>query len=254
MAVDCNPRLYFPIFAARFIKTLIFMSLKKKIEKLIPKSILYRYNKWKTAQHVKNWEAEGSPHFTLEGKSHQEKPDGVIGVDLPATKEMKNKAIHGFRDQFGIKTFVETGTFLGDMVEEQKAHFDYLYSVELNEALWKKATQRFKSDEHIKLLCGDSGDVLHELVPQLDAPTLFWLDGHYSGGITAMGLLNTPIAKEMEAVAKSPYQHIVLVDDARYFNGEDDYPTINGLQEISNKLFPDYHFEVADDIVRIYPK
>jgi hypothetical protein len=229
------------------------MSLKKKIEKLIPKSILYRYTKWKTEQRVKDWKAEGSPHFTLEEKSHQEKPDGVIGIDLPATKEIKNKTIHGFRDKFGLDTFVETGTFLGDMVEEQKPHFKTLYSIELNEALWINAKKRFRNDEHIQLLCGDSGEVLHALVPTLKAPAIFWLDGHYSGGITAMGILTTPIIKELEAVAKSPFEHVVLIDDARFFNGEDDYPTVDFLQWLATKLFPTYGFEVSDDIVRIYP-
>lgn len=229
------------------------MSLKKKIESWLPKPILYHYTKWKTKRNVKAWEEAGSPHFTLEGKSHEENKEGVVGIDLPATKEIKNQVIHGFRDQFQAHIFVETGTFLGDMIEEQRSDFKKLYSVEVNEALWEKAKKRFEAYNHIELLCGDSGDILQKLLPQLEAKTVFWLDGHYSGGITGKGLLNTPIRKELQAIANSHYDHIVLIDDARYFNGQDDYPTIEALEELMQELFPTYHFEVKDDIVRAYP-
>ena len=39
-----------------------------------------------------------------------------------------------------------------------------------------------------------------ELVRQLDGPALFWLDGHYSGGDTAKGELDTPVSAELESI------------------------------------------------------
>jgi hypothetical protein len=229
------------------------MSFKKTLENLLPNWLLYQYTKYKTAKRVKDWEKAGSPHFTLEDKAYREKGEGMVGIDLPATRDMKNRAIAECRERYPASIFVETGTFLGDMIAEQAPNFERLYSIELNDALWKKAQARFVSQPHITLLCGDSAQVLRDLVPQLTAPAIFWLDGHYSGGITAKGLLHTPIMGELEAIASSTQPHRVLIDDARCFTGEEDYPTIEELQERCTQLFPDYKFSVADDIIRLCP-
>ena len=73
---------------------------------------------------------------------------------------------------------------------------------------------------------GDSGEILPELLNNINEPILFWLDGHYSAGNTSKGSLNTPIIKELVTIFQHPIkQHIILIDDARLFNGADDYPT-----------------------------
>jgi hypothetical protein len=47
---------------------------------------------------------------------------------------------------------------------------------------------------------GDSGKELPKIVTQLDTPAIFWLDGHYSAGITAKGDTECPIFEELEAI------------------------------------------------------
>ena len=86
---------------------------------------------------------------------------------------------------------VETGTYYGDMIYAQLDNFSRIYSIELSERLYRKAKRRFKKNESVTLLHGDSSEVLHEIVPKFKEPVLFWLDGHYSGGITAQGKLDT---------------------------------------------------------------
>jgi hypothetical protein len=84
---------------------------------------------------------------------------------------------------------------------------------------------------------------------------LFWLDGHYSGGITAKGPLDTPIVKELDSILNhSVTGHVILIDDARCFVGENDYPTIDELREILHTERPRWVFEVKDDIIRIHEK
>lgn len=47
-------------------------------------------------------------------------------------------------------------------------------------------------------------------------------------------------------------EHVILIDDARCFTGQEDYPTIRALKEFVMKNRPDYLFEVKDDIFRIH--
>ncbi len=128
---------------------------------------------------------------------------------------------------FGLKTLVETGTYLGDMVEAQRLRFDRLISIELSQDLYKAARSRFAHAKNVTILRGDSGELMPSIVAGLEGPALFWLDGHYSAGITARGSLETPVQRELEAVlgSKTGY-HVILVDDARCF-GSGDFPTFS---------------------------
>lgn len=156
---------------------------------------------------------------------------------------------------------METGTFLGDTIEFLKAKFNFLFSIELSEELATRAKIRFKDDKNIKILNGDSGAVLEKLVPELNEPTLFWLDGHYSSEfylngeyfVTAKADKNTPIEKELDIILSSPFKHIILIDGARLFIGENDYPTIQKLEEKVRASDKGYKVIVTTDIIQIIP-
>lgn len=101
---------------------------------------------------------------------------------------------------------------------------------------------------------GDSGKILPEILASLNKPCLFWLDAHYSDGITAKGDVETPIVSELEAIFNHSIQsHVILIDDARCFIGENDYPTIDWLREYILKQHLDWVFEVRDNIIRTHP-
>ncbi len=143
---------------------------------------------------------------------------------------IKQEIIAGFGKRFRCKTLVESGTFLGDMVYAQKDNFEKIYSIELSPELWQKAARRFRNAKHIKIIQGDSGKVMSEIAPLLQRKALFWLDGHYSGGITAKGEKECPIYEELESILQNNQSnHVMLIDDARLFNGTHDYP---GLDEL----------------------
>ncbi|HMI05708.1 MAG TPA: hypothetical protein VK541_24685 [Pedobacter sp.] len=173
-------------------------------------------------------------------------------TNLPSLHIIKQNNIHAYRDQLKFTVLVETGTYLGDMVEAQKAYFEQVYSVELDETLHKRAVERFKADPGVKILQGDSGVVLKSLLEKLHVPALFWLDGHYSSGITAKSDKNTPILNELEAILGSALYHGILIDDARLFVGKDDYPTVDELCDFVKAKDPARTVTVADDIIRIF--
>ncbi len=155
---------------------------------------------------------------------------------------------------FGIDTLVETGTYLGDMVYAMKDRFRDIYSIELSDDLHSRAQKSFKRYHHIHLLPGDSGAVLPKVLDQVTGPCLFWLDGHYSGGITALGDLRCPVRKELDAICRHPTKnHVILIDDAICFDGRDGYPTLFELRDIIRDNLPAHEITLLDNVIRIAP-
>ena len=106
---------------------------------------------------------------------------------------------------------------------------------------------------HIRVHHGDSEVALPRILDELNEPCLFWLDAHYSGGFTGKGRLETPIINELNAIFEHHIKtHVVLIDDARCFNGEHDYPTLKQLQGFVLDRWPNVEFAVDADIIRIH--
>lgn len=156
---------------------------------------------------------------------------------------------------YSLKFFVETGTHLGDTLAAiaQDPSLTAV-SVELDGAYFDAARERFGSYPNVALLKGDSGALMPQIVSQLQHPALFWLDGHYSGGITAKGALATPVSAELQAVLSSQvHGHVILIDDARCFDGTDDYPRLEDLMALI-RATGRYDIEVSTDIIRLTPR
>ena len=173
-------------------------------------------------------------------------------------REIKVKTILKYAKAKQAKCFVETGTYMGDTTNDVSDIFNKLYSIELDEVLFKNAVKRFKNKKNITIIQGDSGEQLENLLNVKNAinqTTLFWLDGHYSAGITARGELVTPVIKEITSIKKhsekNGIEHIILIDDANLFNGTDDYPTIEEMKHQKEKLFPNYNFRIENNIIAI---
>ena len=104
----------------------------------------------------------------------------------------------------------------------------------------------------MSILQGDSAIVLPTLLESLHVPTLFWLDGHYSAGNTALGSMETPISAEIDAILIHPVRgHVILIDDARNFDGSHDYPSLVALKQSVMERSPKASFSVRDDVIRI---
>lgn len=172
------------------------------------------------------------------------------GCSTPPPSSVKRRIVRHYLDSLRINTLVETGTYFGDTVAFFRSRCSRIISIELSEALAKRAQARFRGSNHIEILQGDSCALLGGVMAKLDQPALFWLDGHYSGGVTAKGALSTPIRAELETILKHPQRHAILIDDARLFVGNDDYPTIDELRDLVKSRAPHLSFSVENDIVR----
>jgi hypothetical protein len=183
---------------------------------------------------IKDWENSGRP--------------------CPPPHIIKQLAIIKFQKSSNYSSFVETGTFLGDMIEAQMNNFSQLYSIELSVPLYLNAKKRFQNSPKVEILNGDSGSVLVSLAKELSTPTIFWLDGHYSGGFTAKGEKDCPIIEELDAIFNGSHlKHIILIDDARLFVGRNAYPTIEELKLYISSKALHYQLNIENDIIALTP-
>ncbi len=177
------------------------------------------------------------------------------GEPAPPPYAIKRKLLRDFARRFGLRIFVETGTFYGDTSFALRNCFDRLFSIELDHALFERAAQRLRRYKQISLLEGDSGQLIPRILAEIGEPALFWLDAHYSGGITAHGSLGSPILSELDRIfSHSVPNHVILIDDARDFTGQDGYPTVAELREAVLARRPDLAMEVRHDIIRIHQR
>ena len=142
------------------------------------------------------------------------------GGKMPAPNFVKQKFL---RDLF-LKDAVsiETGTFLGETTILLSKFSKKVISFEPEKALFTFATKRCERFKNIQILNAESntklGEILQELPTKSDVN--FWLDGHFSGGFTYQGTLDTPIKLELQAIMMNlPKLNEVriAIDDFREF-------------------------------------
>jgi hypothetical protein len=170
----------------------------------------------------------------------------------PAPSSIKQRMVSDYARTFAVRVFIETGTFFGDMIEAVRREFTEVHSVELDAKLHHRARRRFAGVPNVHLHRGDSGRVLSALVERLEEPALFWLDAHWSAGVTAHGETATPIRQELAAILDHPIdRHIVLIDDARLFGVARDYPTLAELRAAVSRRRESWDVRVADDVIHV---
>lgn len=178
------------------------------------------------------------------------------GSVLPMPHYGKQKVVAEYAESFPIRVFIETGTYTGHMVYAMLNRFEEIYSIELDHTLAEKARKLFAGYHRVHIVEGESGRVLPGILEGEQQPCLFWFDAHYSGGSTAKGPLETPIIEELNCILnhEKAERHVLLIDDARCFTGENDYPDMETLEKFILNLRPNWVFEVKDDIIRTHAK
>jgi hypothetical protein len=153
---------------------------------------------------------------------------------------------NGLRDA----TWVETGTYRGDTTSVLSKIAKMVYSIEPEPTLFSKAEEKFRETSNVKIIKGLSEDVLPKLLPSIRGDVCFWLDGHYSEGITFRGPKDTPILDELDAIAQNLAKLgrvVVMIDDVRCFDpGNPEfsaYPPIDPLVDWARKHDLAWHIE-----------
>jgi len=177
---------------------------------------------------------------------------GQKGVPPPRVKQ---DILRHYLREYGLQVLVETGTYRGGTVEALRKEVSKVYSIELSTSLYQAAKRRFKSAKNVVLFQGDSGVVLGAVLKELKEPALFWLDGHFSGGVTATGETETPILQELEHIFAKSARPVILIDDAKDFSGGagNAYPSLAELMAFVKTKYVGAEISVKDNIIRIVP-
>jgi hypothetical protein len=201
--------------------------------KQIVKDIPFLYD-LVTSFRIRHWERQGRP--------------------IPPPAFIKQLCVREYGRRFSLSTLIETGTAGGYMISATKNTFARIISIELDPTLYQLAKERFSGFDHIQILQGSSQHVLPGVIASIERPCLFWLDAHYSGPGTAKGNLDTPIMDELQCILNHPVKdHVILIDDARCFVGQNDYPPIREVRDlIAGYRGQAWAFLVKDDIIRIH--
>ena len=156
--------------------------------------------------------------------------------------------------KYGIKdaAWVETGTYLGTTTSFLSGLFPHVYSLEPEPKLYAAACERFK-DKNVSLFNDVSENIFPSLLPKLSGNINFWLDGHYSAGITFKGEKDCPVEDELIAIEQNfdNFNKIsILIDDVRCFlpnnSSYTDYPSIDYLVDWARRM--NFHWRIEHDI------
>ena len=132
--------------------------------------------------------------------------------------------------------WVETGTFMGDTAALLAQGSREVFTIEPDKHLYQLAVKRFETSPNIHPIHGLSENIFPTLLPTLNGTVNFWLDGHFSGGITHQGPTDCPVREELANIEKyiANFGKVsVLIDDIRCFNPNiseySDYPSVDYL-------------------------
>jgi hypothetical protein len=145
------------------------------------------------------------------------------GFDMPAPSAVKWAVLE--RYGFPQGEWIETGTYLGDTTAVLARKARHVWSIEPEPTLARNAVARFANAGQVTIVNGTSEDRLQELLDAVTGDSVsFWLDGHYSAGVTFQGEKDTPIRQELELIEKRlpDWRSVaVMVDDVRCFDPSD---------------------------------
>jgi hypothetical protein len=130
--------------------------------------------------------------------------------------------------------------------------FPSVVTVELSDHYFEKARESLADLPNVIVEHGASPALLRTLKP---APTLYWLDAHWSGLDTA-GVENPcPVLDEITAIPADPVD-CVLIDDARLFattSEPERWPTLVAVIDALRATRPGAHVTVIHDLILCVP-
>ena len=193
--------------------------------------------------------------FSLLKRKLTHGPIGVLfwalkGFNVPAPNYVKWNVL---RNKF-IKNCVcvETGTYLGETTSFLAKNTLEVITIEPQSDLHYFSKVRLSKHKNISFLYGTSEELLPLIIKKLsERETVnFWLDGHYSGGITYRGIEDSPIVSELNWILPLTLnlkEVVVAIDDFRDFKlGGSGYVSRNVLVSLAEKygLSWDVHLDI----------
>lgn len=155
--------------------------------------------------------------------------------------------INSVRRLTGATTLIETGTYRGITARRASKLFQRVITIELDHELATASKEYLADRPNIEVIEGDALKEVTKVLarPEIDRVVLF-LDGHYSGGETALGDLAEPAVEEVKILA--PFREKILgivVDDFREFGTQPGWPRKSELIASLENEFVRFGYDLA---------
>jgi hypothetical protein len=169
------------------------------------------------------------------------------GVPINPHSVLKFRVLKELARRTGARTLIETGTYLGVTAARCARVYDQVVTIELDPDLAAKAAVHLCRFPNVRVIQGDATKHLGQiLAASPEGSVVAFLDGHFSGGMTARGELPEPAIVELGLLAAyvSRVQAIVI-DDFRLFGVEPGFPSKAALVEAAEAQFAAGDFDLA---------
>ena len=153
-------------------------------------------------------------------------------------------------------SWIETGTFMGDTTKILAQNFPLVHTIEPSKHCLEIAKKNIGNNKNVTYHEGTSEDCFDRVCSLVSGDVCFWLDGHYSGGITYQSRSDTPIEYELKIISKylKYFRNIViLIDDIRCSHIDiNNYPSLNYYVDWANSS--NLNWVIENDIFIIKSK
>lgn len=154
-----------------------------------------------------------------------------------------------------LDTFVEGGTYTGQSAKFAASAFQRVYTIEKSPDMHAVASRNLAGLQRVHLLQGDTREHLRVLAG--DGRILYWLDAHWSGGLTYGLGDECPLLEELRIIFAAGKECAILVDDARLFLAPPPRPhqvaQWPGMVEIVGSLPEGWEIFVREDVMYLLP-
>ncbi|MEG5041801.1 MULTISPECIES: FkbM family methyltransferase [unclassified Microcoleus] len=162
------------------------------------------------------------------------------------------------KEAYNLQGFIETGTNCGATALWAAQYFPKVITIEAAKEIYESVVNNYGHLRNINFVLGNSKEQLAAIVPTLKEPCIFWLDAHWSGGITYGESEECPLLEELQIINDSECDHFILIDDARLFlcpppspHRIEEWPTIDAVTSLLNSGRSRYTVIVEDVIVSV---
>jgi hypothetical protein len=175
-----------------------------------------------------------------------------------AEQNLPRWLIRALRTRFGIREFVETGTLFGHTAVLASEQIPVVHTIEISRSQYEQCCGEARRNPRITRHLGSSVEVIPQLLPGLAGPTLWYLDGHWSGQGPRLGP-ECPVVEEIRLIGNRPGD-VVVVDDARLFisppgppHRPDEWPTLEMAVEALRAHRPESTIQLWFDSILSTP-
>ena len=166
--------------------------------------------------------------------------------------------INYFKQKYNLDVFIETGIGKGDGIAYAK-NFDFneIISIEIIESQVILMRDVFKNDSRIKILHGETTQILTNILNEINGNIFFWLDAHFPGAdIGLSGFadeknenIRLPLPLELNTIKEyRSGKDVVVFDDLLiYKNNGRDANWCEGIKPIKPFESNDFYINILSD-------